>query len=247
MFTALDIKNVTFSSSMRGFKQDEVDVFLDQVEADYVQFESLIKEKQAKIAELEAEIENYKNSQDSIQNVLLSAQRLADQIVNEAKEKSEEIIVNAEKNISVITAQEKELASAFEAKANERKENLQKELDKMIEKANLKAKSVTDAAAESVQRQQILFDKLKLEIAAFKSAISSKYKEHLSILQDIPDTVKMSPAEMAEIISAKIDAVPEPEDFIPKAQVQENIEVVAEAELSGFTVDNVLSAEETEE
>ncbi len=248
MLSALDVKNVVFSNAMRGYKTEEVEVFLDKVEADYTQFERIIKDYQAKIEELNAEIENFKESQSSIQNVLLNAQKLADHIVNEAKEKSEEIIVNAEQNISAITAQEKELAFAFEQKANERKAALQQELEEMVEKANLKAKSITAAAEESVQRQQVLFDKLKLEIAAFRSSVTAKYKEHLSILQDIPDTVKLSPQEMAEVISAKIDELPAPEDFIeiaPKIAEPEIIENTEKEVSSGFSIEDTLE-EQTE-
>jgi hypothetical protein len=50
-----------------------------------------------------------------------------------------------------------------------------------------------------------LFDKLKLEVSNFKSGISSKYKEHLNLLQSIPDVVDMEPQKLAEIISAKIE------------------------------------------
>ena len=238
MFTAADIKNVTFSKSMGGFKPEEVDVFLDKVEADYLQFERIIKEYQAKIGELEGRIESFENSQNSIQNVLLSAQKLADQIVDEAKEKSEEIIRNAESNITLITAQEKEISTAFEIKANERKETLEKELEKMIADAKLKADSITAAAQDSVERQQVLFDKLRLEIAAFKSAVTSKYKEHLSILQEIPETVPMDPKKMAEVITAKIDQIPDAESFIPIEQPE------SRENTNGFTVEQPQEVEE---
>ena len=33
MLSASDIKNVKFSKSMSGYKQEEVDIFLDKVEA----------------------------------------------------------------------------------------------------------------------------------------------------------------------------------------------------------------------
>ncbi len=221
MFTAEDIKNVSFSKVIGGFSPEEVDVFLDKVEADYLQFERITKESQSKIQELEGKIKVFEESQNSIQSVLLSAQKLADQIVAEAKEKAEEVICNAESNITLITAQEKEIATAFEIKANERKETLEKELEKMVSDAKLKADSITAAAADSVERQQVLFDKLKIEIAAFKSAITSKYKEHLSILQEIPETVPMDPKKMAEVITAKIDAVPEPEKFISNQETNE--------------------------
>ena len=242
MLTAPEIKKIEFSKSINGFKRDEVEVFLDTVESDYLQFERIIKDYSLKIEQLEAQINDFKVSQDSIQNVLLNAQKLADQIINEAKEKSEEIVIKAEQNINVITEQEKELAKAFEIKANERKLALQKELDIMIEKANIKSKSIMDAAMDSVQRQQVLFDKLKLEIASFRSSITAKYKEHLSILQEIPDTVDMDPQKMAEILIAKVDAMPDIDSFLPtpaKPDYVEFLNDLVEEVDEGFTVESV--------
>ncbi|MBE6776789.1 MAG: DivIVA domain-containing protein [Ruminococcaceae bacterium] len=240
MFTASDIKNVTFSSSMRGFKPEEVDIFLDKVEGDYHQFEKIINDYKQQIESLNKEIEGFKSSQESIQNVLLNAQKLADQIVNEAKVKSEEIVAKAETNINVITAQEKELADAFEMKANERKAALQNELDQMIEKAKIKSNSIMAAADDSVKRQQVLFDKLKLEIATFKSSITAKYKEHLSILQEIPDTVEMEPEALSEIISAKVDALPNIDSFINVPTFEEPVsdDLIISSESNGFVVEN---------
>ena len=244
MFTAADIKNIAFSKARGGYSPEEVDIFLDKIESEYLQFERIVGDYESKIQELEAKIIGFEESQYSIQNVLLSAQKLADQIVDEAKVKSEEIIRNAESNITLITAREKEIATAFEIKANERKEILEKELEKMVSDAKLKADSITAAANDSVERQQVLFDKLKLEIAAFKSAITSKYKEHLSILQEIPETVPMDPKKMAEIIVAKIDAVPEAEAFIQKADM---VEAEVKEASSGFSIEEIIEEEPEEE
>ncbi len=214
MLSAMEIRNVKFSKAMGGYRQEEVEIFLDKVESDYLAAERLTREFQAKIEALNGEIAELKASQDSIQNVLLSAQRLADKIVNEAKEKSEEIIKNAEANISVITAREKELSAAFELKAQERKLQLEHELEEMVKAAKLKADSITAATEDSVARQQLLFDKLKMEIAAFKSGITAKYKEHLEILSTIPDSVPADPKYMAEIVSVAVDKAPAAEDFV---------------------------------
>lgn len=217
MLSAAEIKNVKFSKSMGGYKQEEVEILLDKVEADYAQFERIIRDFQAKVESLKNEISDLKDSQSSIQNVLLSAQKLADKIVSEAKEKSEEIVRNAEANIAVITAREKELSAAFELKAQERKSELEKELAMMVNNAKLKTDSMAAAAQDSVDRQQLLFDKLKMEIAAFKAGVSAKYKEHLEILSTLPDSVPADPKHIAQIVATTVDKTPDPMEFVKEA------------------------------
>ena len=229
MLNAAEIRNVKFTKAMGGYKQEEVDVLLDRIEADYAQFDRVIKEYKTKIDSMNKEMETLKNSQNSIQNVLLSAQKLADQIVDEAKQKSEEIVNNAQSNIEVITAREKELATAFDIKAKERKEKLQKELDDMVKTAQIKADSMRAAAEDSVARQQLLYDKLKMEMSAFKAAVSAKYKEHLEMLKALPDTVPMDPKRMAEIVAAAVDKAPSAESFIKNEADAEKINQPAEA------------------
>ena len=253
MLSAAEIRNVKFTKSMSGYKQEEVDVLLDKIEADYAQFDRAIKEYRAKIESLDKEIESLKSSQNSIQNVLLSAQKLADQIVDEAKQKSEQIVKNAETNIEVITAREKELANAFELKAQERKANLEKELADMVKTAQIKADSMKAAAEDSVARQQLLYDKLKMEMSAFKAAVSAKYKEHLEMLKALPDTAPMDPKRIAEAVSAAVDKAPKPESFItaPPAAAEPVKNNAAGGEEvksnNGFMVTDETPAEENEE
>lgn len=244
MLSASEIRNAKFAKTMGGYKQEEVDILLDKVEADYVQYERIINDFQAKNEELNKQIEELKNSQNSIQNVLLSAQRLADQIVGEAKEKSEEIVRNAEASISVITAKEKELSATFERKAQERKVALEKELSDMVKTAQIKADSIKAASDDCIARQQLLFDKLKMEVAAFKASVTAKYKEHLELLSSIPDSVPMSPKEMAEAVSASVDKAPSPDKFIAtEAPVEETTAQPMEDVVSnggmGFVVEGV--------
>ena len=248
MLSAAEIRDAKFAKSMSGYKQEEVDILLDRVEADYAQFDRIIKDFQDKVEKLTAENEELKASQNSIQNVLLSAQRLADRIVNEAKEKSEEIVSNAESNISVITAREKELAVSFELKAQERKSALEKELADMIKEAKLKAESITSAAEDAVARQQMLFDKLKIEITAFKSTVNSKYKEHLEALNSIPDAVPMDPERMAAVVLAEFDKAPEAANFIKEENpvVIEPITQEEPQEFEGFKIE-AIEEEATEE
>lgn len=242
MLSAAEIRNVKFTKAMGGYKQEEVDVLLDRVEADYAQFDRVIKEYKTKLDSMNKEIESLKNSQNSIQNVLLSAQKLADQIVDEAKLKSEEIVNNAQSNIEVITAREKELSAAFDIKAKERKDKLEKELEDMVKTAKIKADSMKAAAEDSVARQQLLYDKLKMEISAFKAAVSSKYKEHFELLKELPDTAPMDPKRMAEVVAAAVDKAPYAESFIAEAKTEEAEQpteaLAPEKSQEGFKVDD---------
>ncbi|MCQ2440441.1 MAG: DivIVA domain-containing protein [Clostridia bacterium] len=224
MLSSKDIRNVKFSKSVGGYKQEEVEILLDKVEADYDQFERMLSEMQEKNEKLAEEIESYRSSQTSIQNVLISAQRLADQMVEEAKTKSAEIVKNAESSIETITAKEKELTQAFDRKASERKAQLQTELDETIRTATEKSKCIEKATEDSVKRQQMLFDKLKLEVSAFKADITKTYKEHLELLQKIPDEVPMDPEEIARLVSAQIDKIPDVQEFIEPSQEEKKEE-----------------------
>lgn len=241
MLTVAEIKEVKFGRAMGGYKTEDVDVLLDKIEADYAAFERMIKEYELKIETLNSEIEGFKSSQSSIQNVLVSAQGLADKIVKEAKEKSEQIITQAQNSIETITVHEKELSAAFELKAQEQKNALEKELKSMIEDARKKAQIITAGAEEQVKKQQMLFDKLKLEIATFKSGITAKYKEHIELIAKIPDTVSEDPKYIADVLGVEYDK---------KNQVkeEETKEVSGtskpDEKASGFTIETAESEEE---
>ncbi len=249
MLTVAEIRDVKFSRSVGGYKPDDVDILLDKIEADYEAYDRLIKDYELKIGTLTSEIEGFKSSQSSIQNVLVSAQGLADKIVEEAKQKSEEIIKQAEMNIVNITAKEKELSTAFELKAKEQKDALEKELKAMVDTAQKKADAITLAAEDRVKHQQKLFDRLKLEIATFKSNISVKYKEHLELLSKLPDTVPGDPQYIAELVSTSFESnemaaqKEEPAEEI-KPEIEDITSNTEPEKTKGFTIGNEAPEEE---
>ena len=218
MLNANEIRNVRFSTAMGGYKKEEVDILLDKVEADYELFERTLREMNNKINELKGELEDSKNATGSIQNVLISAQKFADQIVEEAKQKSAEIVASAEASIEKITAQEKELTTAFDKKAGERKDALQSDIEKIIANAEQKQAAVETATNDCVERQQQLFNKMKAEISAFKAEITAKYKEHLELLSSLPDSVPNDPTEVAEDVAAQYDNLPTVQEYVKNPQ-----------------------------
>ena len=76
----------------------------------------------------------------------------------------------------------------------------------------------------------MLYDKVKMEMSAFKAAVSAKYKEHLEMLRALPDTAPMDPKHMAEVISAAVDKAPSAESFIEDAEVKNNVKTEVKPE-----------------
>ncbi len=235
MLSASEIRNVRFATGMTGYKKEDVDIFLDKVEADYEQIERTLREMNNKINQLKGELEDSKNAQGNIQNVLISAQKFADQIIEEAKQKSAEIVAAAEESIKKITAQEKELTDTFDKRASERKEALQNDVEKIIANAEKKQTAVENATQDCIERQQLLFNKMKVEIAAFKAEITNKYKEHLELISSIPDSLPSDPAEIAAAVSVAFDSLPTVQEYVKDPSTMPIEETVEEPETEDTT------------
>ena len=223
MLSSNDVREVKFSKAMGGYKQDEVDAFLDTVEENYKEYEAYVKSMQQRVDALNSEITEYRTNQNSLQNVLLSAQQLADNIVNEAKAKAEQIINDAKNTAEAATAEAKNMLGNFDAKLTEKKANAEKELKAELEKANAQKTSVEAAADDAVKRQQALFDKIRIEVAAFKNDLMEQYKKHIEILSKLPDNVAMDATRAAEAIALVYDEQIDAKDFLPATEPKADI------------------------
>lgn len=230
MLSANDVKNITFSKQVNGYRREEVDVFLDKVESDYENYERMLKEMNAKIHELETQIADTKNSEGTIQSVLLSAQKLADNIVAEAKEKSGKIIDDAKMSLENFKAHEKELSGAFDKKAQERKKMMRDQLDQIIDEAKVNRDKISEATEKAVKKQAELYNRLKLETAAFKADIMEKYKKQLELISKIPDTIPTNPEEIAAAVDLNVEDLSNREKFISELERAEKRSVAEDAQ-----------------
>lgn len=230
MLTAIDIRNAEFSKSMNGYKREEVDDILDKIESDYIQFEYKIAELQNHINSLTNEVNEYKNSQASLQNVLISAQTLADNIVNEAKAKGEKIIDDAKQAAETATAEAKNMLANFDEKLALRRAEAEKLLAVELESAKQKQIAVEKATEDAVKRQQALFDKTRIEVAAFKREVIEQYKRQVELIAKLPDCVAMDAERAAEAVSLKVDEQPDVNKFVKEEPTPEQVleELVAD-------------------
>ena len=231
MLSANDVREVKFAKAMGGYKQEEVDAFLDSVEEDYRNYEAFSKNTQAKIDELTAEIAQLKDSQGSLQNVLISAQQLADKIVNDARIQAEAILAEAKANAEKATEEAKSMLYDFDAKFSEKKLLAEQKLAKETEEATKKKEAIEAATADAVRRQQALFNRIKIDVAAFKNDLMEMYKKHIELIAKLPDNIAMDAESAAEAVALVIDEIPDMKQFVPAAEANAIVEALAAEEL----------------
>ncbi|MBE6760964.1 MAG: DivIVA domain-containing protein [Ruminococcaceae bacterium] len=234
------IRSVKFEYAMRGYRVADVEMFLDEVANDV---DKLIAQNRAlneRVAALMKEQEsgakstytepqhpeipkvNNSDSIEQVQGILVSAQRFSDQIINEANEKAASILFEANSKAKEIDEKVASVLAAFEKDIAERKSNADAEISKMLTDAAVKSEGIITAAHDSVARQQMLFDKLKVEVSEFKKKLFDNHKQQLEILQKIPDSVPYDPEHAAKALEFKIDAEPDFRSFIPNVNFADN-------------------------
>lgn len=96
--TPLDIHNKEFSRRIRGYDEDEVNEFLDQVIKDY---EALIRENnelKEQVAALQEKLDHFANIEETLSKTIIVAQETADELKNNSKKEAQLILKEAEKN-----------------------------------------------------------------------------------------------------------------------------------------------------
>lgn len=96
MITPLDIQNKEFTKALRGYKESEVDEFLDQVIDSYEKVYNENAEMKEKIRLLEEQIEKYNSLERTLKDTLVVAQSTAEEVAMNANKKAELIIKEAE-------------------------------------------------------------------------------------------------------------------------------------------------------
>lgn len=108
MITPLDIQNKEFPKVVRGYKEEEVDGFLDLLTLD---LEKLLEENKGlkeQIRVLSAEVERYRNSEGAVLETLEAAKALMGDISASAEKRAEILLKNAELDAELIQREAKE-------------------------------------------------------------------------------------------------------------------------------------------
>lgn len=95
MISPNEIMNKKFDKGMKGYKTEAVEKYLETVADEMSSLISENKDLETKMNILAEKLEEYKNDEDSLRVALLSAQRLGDSVIKEAKAKADAIVREA--------------------------------------------------------------------------------------------------------------------------------------------------------
>lgn len=96
--TPLDIHNKEFGKGFRGYNEDEVNEFLDQIIKDYEAAIRQNKELEEKVSQLSERLSHFANIEESLSKSIIIAQEAAEEVKTNAKKESQLILKEAEKN-----------------------------------------------------------------------------------------------------------------------------------------------------
>ncbi|MEN6413643.1 MAG: DivIVA domain-containing protein [Veillonellales bacterium] len=96
MLTPLDIHNKEFKRSFRGYSEEEVDDFLDQVIKDYEQLYRENIELKENMERLDSKLEHFQHMENTLNSTLVIAQETAEEVKLNAKKETDLMLKEAE-------------------------------------------------------------------------------------------------------------------------------------------------------
>ncbi|GAA0494236.1 DivIVA domain-containing protein [Alkalibacterium sp. m-11] len=159
--TPLDIHNKEFPVKMRGYDQDEVNDYLDQIIKDYEMLLKQKKETEKKLSFAEEKLANYDQMHDSLNKSILVAQDAADRLKQ-----------NAEKEAEMITKE-------AETQASNVKHEAENHADELLKDAVNKARRIEQETEELRKQSRIFRQRLQLMIESQLELVKKEEWEDL--------------------------------------------------------------------
>lgn len=180
MLTAQEIRGFTFPKAGRdGYKADDVNYFLEDVAATLEELETKNAQLVEKLKILATTVEDYRAMEDSVKAAIISAQKMGNDIIQEAKAQAQAEINKAkEETASIQQTAERNAAEAHEM------------AEKIIADANAQAKKLLEETEMKSGQMMLQYNYIKDEIKKFKDSVLESYKTHVDLLTKMPATNK---------------------------------------------------------
>ncbi len=260
MLTPDKIKEKSFQTTGRGsYRSDDVDSFLSEVSASYEQMFKENTDLIKKISILAKKVEEYRADEESLKMALFNAQKLADRIVAEAKETAANEVASVKDETDTLRADAARDAAALEENAKNESEAMlataKRESDALVASAKAEAeKLLKDATAEAkeilgninrkVTHESLVYEMVQKEASEFKSKLVAMYKDHINLINQLPEIVdeQLDEEEKATVVEeAVVEEAPAPVVEETPVEIVEAVEddfVVVEPEEEAVVIDD---------
>ncbi|MGZ5383114.1 MAG: DivIVA domain-containing protein [Acidimicrobiia bacterium] len=151
VLSPIDIEQKTFRVALRGYAEEEVDQFLDEIVIAIREYERQMRDANERVAVLEEQLEANRETEERIKKTLIIAQRTADQVVEEARGEAKQLLVEARTQ-----------ASDVELERIRERESLVADLDRMRSSVG----SLKERVAALVESTMGKLDELEQDVVA---------------------------------------------------------------------------------
>lgn len=201
MITPMDIHNKTFSKKLRGYADDEVNSFLEEVASDYERIYREHREMEEQMDSLKSRLAHYEKMEATMSSTLVMAQETAENVKTTAKKEADVIVREAQNKVAQIVAG----AEAARRKMNADVVKTEGDLNLYIEKllANFTSALNIVKAAKAARAPQTIRDAAEASVAPTEAAVEAQ-----------EDTIAEEPAaeETAQAAEGAEAAQDEPEE-----------------------------------
>ena len=110
MIRPIDIQEKEFTRGVRGYKEDEVNQFLDEITVDLERLLSELRQTREENSRLVEELERYRGSEGTVLETLEAAKTLMADISSSAEKRADILLKNAELDAQLMQKEAKETA-----------------------------------------------------------------------------------------------------------------------------------------
>lgn len=203
-----------------GYDRDEVNELLLEIIDSYEAIYNENKELYRKMEVLANRIEEYRADEDSIKTALITAQKMAAQVTNEAKEKADKALSDSAQSAqqTVVDAQtkaDKIIGEAREYVANLTQEKV-KAADEIVEEAKQKANDAIDSAKVVAANVLSQAKQLATEVVGKAKAERDFYNDIVAKLKDESRDFRTTLVSLYETQLSKLNDFTQPTESIVK-------------------------------
>ena len=241
MITPMDIHNKTFSKQFRGYSQDEVNGFLEELASDYEKIYREHRVMEDEMDTIRTKLRNYEKMESTMSHTLIMAQETADNVKKNATKEAELSLCEAQSEAQKIIAEAEVARRQMNADLLKAEGDMNLYIEKLL--SNFKSALALIESAKSVRAPQAIQNVAPVEEAVAPAAEPVEAPETIEEAAPVEEiteaaAIEEAPVEIVEeapaaeevaVSEEPVEAPVEEEPALAEEVAETPVEEVAEA------------------